>query len=344
MKILILPLYGIGDVLMTTPAVEILKRSLKCEIVYLCMFHSTYEILRENPFIDQLLYFPFLEQGKWKTFRFMMSIRGQFDYSINFYPSNRWQYNLIGWLAGAKKRIGHRYIKRDIRELNFLKNLTVKEDITLHNVEENVRLLNFLGINSKDIPKMRIYLTDEEIEAGIETVKNLSSKKIKVGIHTGTSRFKGHVNKRWAKEKFLELINNLPDYDFFLFGTKEEEQENNYIFEKAIKKNVFLIQNKSIRFVASIIKQMNAFISNDSGLMHLSSALSIPTVAIFGPTNPAWVRPWGVKYKVVRIDLPCSPCFYYSPEPLSCKAGKDFKCLKDIDVSMVKEALNEVMI
>ncbi len=131
---------------------------------------------------------------------------------------------------------------------------------------------------------------------------------------------------------------------FFLFGTDEEKQENEFISKNAKYGNVILIQNKPIRMVASIIKQMNAFVSNDSGLMHLAAAVGIPVVAIFGPTNPVWVRPWKVKHKIVRIELPCSPCFYYSPKPLKCVAGLDFKCLKDIDVSMVKEALIQVMI
>ncbi len=344
MKTLILPMYGVGDTLMITPAIEVLKKSTDCWIANICMFRSTYEVLKGNPFIDDLIYFPFMDKTKFQSFKFMMSLRGKFDCAINFYPSNRWQYSFLSWLTGAKKRIGHRYIKRDIRGLNFLKNYTVKENEKLHNVEENIRLLKFFGINVKDAPSMRIYFDEDEIEAGKRTVQAVSSREIKVGVHTGTSSFKKHKKRRWAREKFLELINSFPDFDFFLFGTEEEKEENYFILNNAKHKNVILFENEPIRKVATLIKQMNVFISNDSGLMHISAAVGTPVVAIFGPTNPVWVRPWKVKHRIVKADMPCSPCFYYSPEPLKCRASLDFKCLKEIDVSMVKEALIQIMI
>lgn len=342
MKILILPLYGIGDTLMTTPAIEILKKTLDCRVVNICMFKSTYEILKNNPFIDELIYFPFLERGILKSLKFIFSLKN-FNYSINFYPSNRKQYNILSFLTGAKYRIGHRYFKRDFMELNFLKNKTLKENINLHNVEENIRLLEFLGIKTDESPKMRIYLDEKEIKHGRELVKALSKRTVKVGVHTGTSSFKGHTQRRWSEKNFLELINSLPDIDFFLFGTIEEKQENEFIFNNAKYNNVILIQNKPIREVVSVISHLNAFISNDSGLMHIASATGIPIVAIFGPTNPVWVRPWKVKYRVVRIELPCSPCFYYSPKSLKCGSGLDFKCLKDIHVSTVINALKSIL-
>ncbi|MEN2994317.1 MAG: glycosyltransferase family 9 protein [Thermodesulfovibrio sp.] len=342
MKVLILPLYGIGDTLMTTPAIEIIKKSIECKIVNICMFNSTYEILKNNPFIDELIYFPFLEKGIMKSLKFIFSLE-KFDYSINFYPSNRKHYNILSFLIGSKYRVGHRYIKRDFMELNFLKNKTLKEDVNLHNVEENLKLLSFLGIKTDESPKMRIYLDEEEISHGQRIIKSMSKRDLKVGIHTGTSSFKGHKKRRWQREKFLELVNIFPDIDFFLFGTEEENQENDFIFNNAKHNNVIVIKNKPIREVASMITHLNAFVSNDSGLMHLASALGVPTVAIFGPTNPVWVRPWKVKHKVVRIELPCSPCFYYSSKPLKCISGLDFKCLKDIDVLSVKDALESLL-
>lgn len=343
MNVLILPLYGIGDTLMTTPAIEILKRKLDVKITNLCMFKTNFDLLRENPFIDELIFFPFMEKDKFEALKFVLKIRKKFEYAVNFYPSNRWQYNLLCWLFGARKRIGHRYIKRDLRELNFLKNLTVKENEDLHNVQENVRLLEFFGIKTDTIPKMRVYLNREEMNYGVKFVNQKSKKDIKIGIHTGTSSFKGHVRKRWAKEKFLALINGFPEFDFFLFGTHEEELENRFILDSAKYRNVFLVLDKTIREVASIINQMNLFVSNDSGLMHLAAAVGIPVIAIFGPTNPKWVSPWGVINRVIRAELPCSPCFYYSPRPLECKNKVEFQCLRDIEVETVMKAILDLI-
>jgi ADP-heptose:LPS heptosyltransferase len=107
-KILVLPMYGIGDVLMTTPALRNLKEQTDVEVTYLHMFKTTHDILMHNPYADRHIYFPFLEVSKLSGFRFFLQLRGKYDYSINFYPSNRRQYNLAAYVVGSPVRIGHR--------------------------------------------------------------------------------------------------------------------------------------------------------------------------------------------------------------------------------------------
>jgi ADP-heptose:LPS heptosyltransferase len=352
MNIIILPLYGIGDVLMTTPALKVLKEHCSgCRITYLNMFHSTYEVLRNNPNIDSLVHFPFLEKSALESLRFTLSLRGQFDCSINFYPSNRRQYNMLAYLIGAKMRIGHHYLHDDLRELNFLKNKTVIEDPGLHNVKENIKLLEFLGI-SPDIvspelscqgPPMEIFLTPEENNRGLKLI-GPSATGTKIGVHAGTSTFKGHAHKRWPKENFVELINLFPKNSFYLFGDKEEQGANAFISDSvADRERVIIISGAPIREVAAAIKNLDLFIANDSGLMHLAAAAGTPVVALFGPTNPDFVRPWGVSHRVVRMDMPCSPCFYYSPRPLKCGASHGFKCLAGLSVVAVKAAVEDLL-
>lgn len=343
MNIIISPLYGIGDVLMTTPALKILKERLNPHITCLSMFRSTYEVLRYNPHIDSLVYFPFLEERKPELLKFMLSLRGRFDCSINFYPSNRRQYNMLAYIMGAPRRIGHRYMHRDLFELNFLKNLTILEDRRLHNVEENVKLLEFLGIRSGDVPGMGLFLTPDERERGKALIKKGS--KIKVGIHAGTSIFKGHGNKRWPKEKFVELISDLPDCEFYLFGGADDEDVNEFIVKGAKGgERISVLENLPIRVAAAAIENLDLFISNDSGLMHLAAAAGVPVVALFGPTNPDFVRPWGAQNRVVRLELPCSPCFYYSPKSLECRSQSNFKCIREIPVSVVQKAAEDLLV
>ena len=343
MNIIILPLYGIGDVLMTTPALKILKeRHNDWNVTCLCMFRNTYDILNNNPHIDSLIYFPFLESNKAEALKFIFSLRGRFDCSINFYPSNRRQYNILAYLVGARKRIGHRYLHRDLLEYNFLKNRTVVEDIRLHNVEENVKLLEFLDIKPGNVPQMEMYLTQEEVKKGRDFFRE--NARVKIGIHAGTSAFKGHANRRWPKEHFVELRDSLDRYDFFLFGGKDDEEANNFIFENIKdKEQIFHVKGLTIREVAAVIKGLDLFVSNDSGLMHLAASVKVPVVAIFGPTNPDFVRPWGTQHENIRLDLDCSPCFYYSSRPLKCKTGGTFRCLGDISVNTVNHAIIDLI-
>jgi heptosyltransferase-2 len=335
-KILVLPMYGIGDVLMTTPAIRNLKEQLDAEITYLHMFKTTKDILLNNPYVDKSIFFPFLESGKLSGLRFLLDLRHTYDCSINFYPSNRRQYNLAAFIAGGPVRIGHRYVLRDFLELNFLKNRTVKEDDHLHNVEENLRLLNFLGIKDTKPYPLEIYFTEEEKSFAHRWLKERQiDKNILIGIHPGTSTFKNHDKRRWPETSFAELIDKLSaelrGSIFLLFGGTEEKSLRDTILSKVLdQKRVFSADSVPIRQAASLLRKCSLFIGNDAGPMHMAAAVGIPTAAIFGPTNPVWVRPWGVKHKIVRSGLLCSPCFRYSPKPLQCIANTGFSCLKEI--------------
>ncbi len=344
-KVLISPMYGMGDTLLTTPAIRILKENRPDFHIECFTFQKTsYDLLVGNPFIDNLIFYPLLKKDRIEGLLYIFkNLMKKYDIVINFYPSNRREYNLFSFLTLAKERLGHKYLKSDFSQLNWLKTKTIKEDFYLHCVEQNIKLLKLIGIQTDNIPNMEIYLTDEEIEKGKTFLDKIHKRKIKIGIHTGSSSFKNHIHRRWPKEKFLELTNLLSDFEFLLFGTEEEREENTFILKNAKKENVNLIENKSIREIAAIIRNLNLFISNDSGLMHLATASQIPVIGIFGPTNPNWVKPFGVKHKVIRLGLPCSPCFYYSPKPLRCNIKEKYKCIKEIEVEKVKEAILELL-
>lgn len=349
-RILVLPLYGIGDVLMTTPALRNLKEQLEVEITYLHMFETTRDILRHNPYVDHNVYFPFLKATKISGIRFLMDHRKRYDCSINFYPSNRRDYNLAAFIAGSRMRIGHRYVQKNLSELNFLKNRTLREDDCLHNVEENLRLLDFLGVTNTKLCPLEIYLTEEESDFADRWLNEKGIKEnMLIGIHHGASTFKNHDKKRWPEVSFAKLIDalagKLKHSVFVLFGGPEEKSSREAVISLINnKKRVLSVDSVTVRQAAALMKKCSLFISNDSGPMHMAATVGVPTVAIFGPTNPVWVKPWWVKHKTIRLGLPCSPCFRYSPTPLNCVANIDFACLKNIDVDQVYEACLDLLI
>ncbi len=348
-KTLVLPLYGIGDVLMTTPALRNMKEKMDVEITYLHMFETTRDILQNNPYLNENIYFPFLTSSRLDGLRFLKQFRKRFDYSINFYPSNRRDYNLAAFAIGSRVRIGHRYSTRDLLEMNYLKNRTIREDDRLHNVEENLRLLDLLGVKDNVPYPMEIFLTEEEEFFAEHWLRERQLEgKILVGIHPGASRFKNHDKKRLSDDSFAILIERhgmeLERGVFLLFGGPEEKLLRQKIQSKVCNaNNVISIDDVSVRQAASLMKRCHIFISNDSGPMHMAAASGVPTVAIFGPTNPVWVKPWGVQSRIVRADLPCSPCFRYSPRPMKCVAKLDYACLKKITVEQVFSAGKDLL-
>ena len=345
-KILITPLFGMGDTLMSTPALELLKtHRADTEVTYFTFNKTTHAAMLNNPHIDNLIYYPIkLIHFYRDIFYILNKLTGRFDTCINFYPSNRNAYNLFSALTLAKKRIGHTYLNMNASQLNWIKNLTVVEDPALHCVEKNVQLLRFLGINSEniDIPQTRIYPSEHDF---IRAAKILApfEGSVTVGVHAGTSTFKGHTNRRWPIDKFIALINHHPGKKFLLFGTGDEIAVNETIQAKVkTPADVQIIKDVSIHEAAAIIKGLNAFVTNDSGLMHVANAVWTPIVAILGPTNPNYIRPWKVRHEVIRDNLPCSPCFYYSPRPLRCHLDGKFSCLTELSVEKVSDALDRI--
>lgn len=341
MKVLISPLYGLGDVIMTFPSIEILKRSKPdWHITYVTFSKVSQQILEINPYIDEVIYLPLTKVSKYKAmFLTFKHFFRKFDITINFFPSNRVDYNIFSLLTGSPIRLGHKYKNMNISQLNFLKNLTIMENPSIHCVEENVNLLKLLGIEVNHIPPLSIYLGKDDVDKAKVYLRD--EYRFKIGIHPGSSRFKGHAKKRVPVEKFLAIIKRFPDIDFYIFGSYEEEREVNFLVRNS--HNAIPILNADILTVAAIIGNMDAFISNDSGLMHLASAMGKPVIAVFGPTNPVWVRPWNKPYKILRLDLECSPCFVYSPKPLECKIEKEFACLNDIPETLIIDAVEEFL-
>jgi len=349
MEILALPLYGIGDVLMTTPALRNIKERLPgARVTYLHMSKATMNVLELNPHVDENIFFPFLTSGRLAAMRFMLGFRGKFDISFNFYPSNRKDYTLASYLVHAPVRIGHRYRILDRKELNFLKNRTVMEDDGLHNVEENLRLLKFLDITAPEPYPLELYLSEEDREFASGWIKEraLEGSEI-IGIHAGTSAFKDQFKRRWPQERFAAFIGELGKTEsetvFLLFGGPEERQLKEALREgSGISGRVYAVEADTVRRSAAIVSMCSRFVANDSGVMHLAAAMQVPTVGIFGPTNPQWVHPWKCPHRIVSLGMGCSPCFRYSPVPLHCPAGLDFACVQELEVSQVLEAVRSL--
>jgi heptosyltransferase-2 len=332
---------------MTTPALALLKKAIPDSFVTYCtMNQGTYEILKGNPDIDNLVYYPMLGPNKVAAlWRILAECTGRYDVSINFYPSNRIHYNLFSLLTLAPLRIGHTYLRMNFSQANWIKNRTVVEDDTRHCVEENVAILPFLGIDlathGRSVLKLKLCLDGKEITEGLEYRRKISLRAL-IGVHAGTSVFKGHAARRWPKERFAALIRSVPDAGFVLFGTAEEEEANRYIVQAAAAPNrVTLVNDKTIRQVAAMIRACDFFITNDSGLMHIAAAVGTPVIAIIGPTNPAYIYPWGVEHRVITAQTPCRHCFHYSPKSLRCTNTVQFECLTAITVESVTTAAKE---
>ena len=209
MKILILALSGIGDALMFTPALKLLRQLLPtAQIDALVMFKGTSEIYENNPNLNNVIHFDFITEGAAASLKFVLGLRKKYDSTINVYPSNRKEYNIINFLIGAKQRVGVEYLRMNTQNLGWLNNVTVSENDQTHNVQTNIKLAEKLLNKKFDYePAMEITLSDDDKGFADDFLEknNIKENDFVVGFHPGCATLKNHIKRRWEPRKFAEL-------------------------------------------------------------------------------------------------------------------------------------------
>lgn len=351
MRILIIALSGIGDALMFTPTLIKLRENYPtAQIDALVMYKGVKEIYERLPHINNIHFWDFINESKINSLLFVIGLRNKYDISFNVYPSNRKEYNIISFLIGAKKRVAVKYLRKDFNNLGFLNNLRIEENDELHNVEENIKLCELItNYKIDDIPNLTLNFRNEDLEYGKKFIeeKQIMENDLVIGFHPGCSTLKNHEKRRWETEKFAELGNRLitnHNAKILIFGGPEEKHLKDKISSQINSNRVINVDTNSLIQTAAVMRRCNIFITNDSSLMHIASALGLNVVAIIGPTNKNYIHPWKTNYKIASLELECSPCFYYSPKPLTCyRSDTKFKCIKDLSVDLVYKAVDNFL-
>ncbi len=345
MKILVNALSGIGDALMFTPAIKKIKTDIPAaEIDALVMYKGVEDIYKNLPELSKTIYFDFPNRSYAESLNFVLRLRNRYDASINVYPSNRKEYNLISLLIGAKKRLAVKYLHGDFSNFGFLNSPRVEESFTLHNVEENIRMAELLtGRKADSIAPLQFILAKSDAEFADQFVKRngIQEGDLVIGFHPGCSPLKNHTKRRWDPKNFAHLgvkLISQTGAKILLFGGKDEQYLKDEICTAINSAEAISVNTSSISETAAVMKRCSLFITNDSSLMHVAAAMKLNVLALIGPTNINFIHPWQTEYEIASLGLDCAPCFYYSPKPLSC-SRKDlkFKCVKELSVDQVFE-------
>lgn len=352
MKILIIALSGIGDALMFTPALKILKEQIPdAEIDAMVMYSGVKDIYSRLPQITNVYLHDFLKKSKAESFKFVINLRKKYDVSINVYPSNRKEYNVISFLTGAGKRVAVSYKRQGFRNLEFLNNIRIAENDNFHNVETNIKMVECLTGNkiAQPFPGLMFPLKSEELQFADTFFSdyNLNTFKNIVGFHPGCSTLKNHINRRWEPGKFIELGKRLisaRNTCVLIFGGPDESALKSEIYNGINSEKCFEVNVKNLAETAAVMKKCSLFVTNDSSLMHVASAMNLKTAAIIGPTNTNYIRPWNTGHKICTLNLECSPCFFYSPKPLNCsRQDVKYKCIKELSADFVFKEIEGFM-
>jgi heptosyltransferase-2 len=351
MKILVIALSGIGDALMFTPALKLLRKHLpEAEIDALVMYKGAQEIYSSNLNLNKVIHFNFLEEGVIKSLKFLFQIRKKYDASVNVYPSNRKEYNIISYIIGAKKRAGIVYLRKNKSNFGYLNNVKVLENDNVHNVQANIKLCEALvGKKFTEEPPLEFPIPKNEIVSASKYLNehSVSDNELVIGFHPGCATLKNHIKRRWEPEKFADLGKKLiQDHNarILIFGGPEEDELKEKIRALINSDKVNIVKAESLTISSAILKRCNLFVTNDSSQMHIAAAMGLKVVAIIGPTNQKYIYPWKTEHQIVSLNLDCSPCFFYSPRPLICnRTDVKFKCIKELTVDMVYSSVTKYL-
>lgn len=157
----------------------------------------------------------------------------------------------------------------------------------------------------------------------------------KIIIHPGS----GSRKKCWPISNFVKVASSIDQSGKrpeFILGPAEYDLYDILLQSKRLNLKVHKLEN--LMELAELLKTGGGFIGNDSGVSHLAAFIGLPTVAVFGPSDPETWKPMGRAVTVVRSDLECSPCF--ETGTVGCE---EMECFNGISTEDVLAAFYELV-
>lgn len=304
-KILILALSGIGNLLMQSPVFATIKKAHPDWHITLWVApRGTRALAQQDSHIDEIIEASH-QNSLSGHLRLIQQLRARkFDIGIVLSPGQLLKSAAYLFFTGIPRRIGNSYPLRSNPHSSFLLTDAIPENPELHDIEQNLQLLTPLKI---PLPTTKIpYTLSLPILAQQKASEVLSSynlaghdKKL-IGIHAGSAP--DFLWKRWPLENFAEVAKVLIEKHhahILLFGGPDEKSQNETLKSLINQEAVSVVQADLIT-TAAIIRHCKIVLSNDSGLMHIASAVGIETFGMFGPTNETHTGPRGPKSHVIR--------------------------------------------
>lgn len=336
-RVLVLRLERIGDLLMTHEALAVLRHRLPAADIDLVVGSWNGALARAMTVANRvdLLDAPWLARdGPGSTWtRLRSHARGWrrhgYDLAINLEPDIR--SNLLLWRSGATRRVGFFTGGGGA----FLTDAAAY-DPALHTHDNAVRLVGLAAPAPAAARSVspRLQLPDAARERARRLLAPAAGAMC-VGIHASG----GRPVKQWHPRRFAEVATALGrEYGatIVLTGTSADAAIVSEV-EAGIPAGVRVLNvcgQAGVLELAAVLEQIGVLVTGDTGPMHLAAAVGTPVVALFGPSVPARYAPRTAASRIVRIDLPCSPCNRIRLPPARCR-GHVPDCLDGISAARV---------
>jgi heptosyltransferase-2 len=333
-KILIRGTNWIGDAVMTLPAVASIRATYPKAHIAMLVKPWVADIYKLFSDLDEIIIYENKFDNPAGVFRLAQKLKGEkFDLAILL--QNAIEAAIIALSARIPLRAG---FDSDARGLLLTHRIRRTEEIKkIHQTDYYLEMVKALGCVSAN-REIHMETKINILEAGNVLRKFLpeETKKTIIGIAPGATYGPA---KKWFPDRFAATADSLSEKfsaQVIIMGGRDDGETAQEIQKLARAKLINLAGKTTLREAIYLISQCSLFISNDSGLMHIAGALNIPTIAIFGSTNPVTTAPAGNKSIIVRKEVPCSPC-------LKKTCTTDFRCMKMISVEDVLQVAENLI-
>ena len=328
-KILLIRFSSIGDIVLTSPILRCLKKQLSGVEVHYLTKAGFKDLLLNNPNVDKVYSIQ-------KHINEILSVlkTEQYDYIIDLH------HNLRSWQV--KTALGKKSFAFD--KLNFEKWLIVNFKINrlpqVHIVDRYFETVKSLGVTNDGLGLD--YFIKPIDEVAITSLPETHRNGF-VAIVIGAK----HFTKRLPDEKIIEIIHQL-NKPVVLLGGKEDRERGKLICEKSGSNCYNACGKYSLDQSASIIRQSDVVITNDTGLMHIAAAFKKKIISVWGNTIPEFgMTPYfpvgSLQFTVSKIvevkGLSCRPCSKIGYD--KCPKGH-FRCMNELNVAEIVDSVKEL--
>lgn len=338
-KILIIRLSSLGDIVLTTPVIAALKVEFPESKIYFLTKARYSDLLKADPRIFAVVEFD--PEGKHKGVKGFLKLISElrshdFDLLVDLHGNIRSFF--VRHLVPCRKRL--KYPKKWM--VRFLMvHCKFIQTKPIHTVDSYLEILSRLQIKiEKKNPRIFPDHHDTKFAGNFLLEHGVKKDDILLGVHPGAR----WDTKRWDHEKFTQVCRILIDglnAKVVLMGEDREEEIIRKIKSSLPAMKVIPSVGLTLGELAALIARCDCIISNDSGPMHLASALGVPVVAIFGPTHPKLgFAPLGPASVTLCADVECSPCSLHGKK----KCSKESRtCMDLIKPEMVINTVEQLI-
>jgi heptosyltransferase I len=309
-NILVIDFGQLGDVVLSLPALAAIRKRFPTAQITIAVGKPGAEVVDLSGYADETLVVDrvalrdgFKPLSILRVFKLVKEVRGmKFDFVIDLHSLS--ETNLLGFLSGAPKRL---YSRRPTRSLDFLSNFKPRPPVEVdhrqrHLIDRYLDVLIPLGVTGADrFPRLKTRVADDVAVEKILRQQKAEAGAPLVGLFPGA----GHPSRRWPLERFADLADFLVRNDRVRVVVFVGPEERNLIAQ--IRSNfppaTVILDKLTIPQVASAQARLSVFVSNDTGPMHIASAVGTPVVLLLDKRAPQSYLPQGDRHQIIYSNV-----------------------------------------